>query len=61
MPARGAVRVGEADGHVEERVADLLVGDVQVLIGDEAEELVLDDGTAEGAAEDVAVQLRDSV
>jgi hypothetical protein len=31
---------------------------MQVLIGDEAEELVLDDRAAEGAAGDVAVQLR---
>ena len=41
----------QADRHVEERVADLLVGHVQVLIGDEAEELVLDDGAADRAAQ----------
>ncbi len=31
---------------------------MQVLVGDETEELVLDDGAAEGAAGDIAMQLR---
>ena len=57
---RGTV-VGQAHGNVHERVADFLVGDVQVLIRQESKQLVLDDGTADGAAEYVAMQLRDLI
>ena len=55
MPAKPlAERVSSErpTGTVEEGVADLLVRDVQVLVGHETEELVLDDGTAERAAGD---------
>ncbi len=45
-------------GTSSKRVADFLVGHVDVLIGEEAEELVLDDGAADTAAENIAVQLR---
>jgi hypothetical protein len=49
--------IGEADRNVEEGVTEFRVGDMQVLIADEAEELVLDDGPAESASGNVAVQV----
>ncbi len=53
-----AAIVRQPNRHVEERVADLGIADVQVLIGQEAEELVFDDGAAHSSAQGVAVQLR---
>jgi hypothetical protein len=43
--------------HVEKVVANLLVGHLEVLVSDKPEELVLDDGTAECAPQNVAMQL----
>ena len=47
--------------HHQAREADLLIGIVQVLIADEAEELVLDERAAERAAGGIAMQLRNFV
>ena len=55
----GAAIVGEADGHVEKRVANFAVADVQVLVGQKSKELVFNNGSAHSAAESVAVQLGD--
>ena len=52
--------VAQADRDIEERVADLLVGDMQVLVREEAEELVLDDRAAEGAARPYSGAAEDS-
>ena len=61
-------QVGQIDGiticaaqsgdSVGQLVASLLIGDLQALIGEESEELVLDDGAADLRARGVAMQLR---
>ena len=45
MPASRLI--AQADGDIEQAIANLLVRHVQMLVGDEAEELVLDDRAAD--------------
>ena len=56
-----AAIVSQANRHVEKRVADLGIADMQVLIRQKAEKLILDDGAAGGSSEDVTVQLRNLI
>src|SRR5579863_4627819 len=53
----GGAVVGEAGGNSESGEADLLVRSVVVLVADVAKELVFDDGPAEGAAGDDAMEV----
>ena len=56
---RGTVRLlRQSEGHGHRESADLLVGIVQVLVAEKAEQLVLDERTAESSARGVAVQFR---
>jgi hypothetical protein len=49
--------VAEAHRDIDERVAKLLIRDVQMLVREEAEEFVLDDGPTHGSTRNVAMQL----
>src|SRR6202034_939585 len=53
----GPIAVGQSRRHGNPRQADLLIGSVQVLIADKAEQLVFLEGSAEGAPGGVAMQL----
>jgi hypothetical protein len=55
--AGGAAIVAESDRDIEEGVPNLLVADVEVLVGNKAEELVLNDGATDSAAGDIAMEL----
>ena len=56
--ARSTVGIVEAWRNSQQRVACLLIGDMQMLVPEEAEQLVLDQRSREGSACSVTVQLR---
>src|SRR5579871_5181927 len=56
--ARAAI-IGKPGRHSKPRDADLLIANVNMLVGDEAEELVLDDRPAKSKASVVPMKLRD--
>src|SRR6266567_2195910 len=54
---RSRTIVGKTNRNVKHRIADLLIGCADVLVRQESEELVLDDGDTQRAASGIAMQL----